>query len=43
VLQNGTPTGMGITIAGTGALCFAGRTMVIRWHGLPARGTAMPR
>lgn len=43
VLQNGTPAGMGITIAGTGALCFAGRTMVIRWHGLPARGTAMPR
>ncbi|GLU30385.1 Bcr/CflA family multidrug efflux MFS transporter [Trinickia caryophylli] len=42
-LQSGTPTGMGITIAGTGALCLVGRTLVKRWHGLPARGTAMPR
>jgi len=42
-LQNGTPTGMGITIAGAGAFCLAGRMLVIRWHGLPASGTAMPR
>ncbi|CAN7260634.1 Bcr/CflA family multidrug efflux MFS transporter [Trinickia sp. LjRoot230] len=42
-LQTGTPAGMGISIAVTGALCFAGRAMVIRWHALPARGTAMPR
>jgi MFS transporter, DHA1 family, multidrug resistance protein len=42
-LQDGTPRGMGITIAATGALCYVGRTIVLRWHALPARGTAMPR
>jgi MFS transporter, DHA1 family, multidrug resistance protein len=42
-LQDGTPKGMGITIAVTGALGYVGRAIVVRWHGLPARGTAMPR
>jgi DHA1 family bicyclomycin/chloramphenicol resistance-like MFS transporter len=42
-LNNGTPRALGITIAATGALCYVGRTMVVRWHALPARGTAVPR
>jgi MFS transporter, DHA1 family, multidrug resistance protein len=42
-LQDGTPKGMGITIAATGALCYVGRMIVVRWHGLPAHGTGMPR
>lgn len=42
-LQDGTPRALGITILVTGLLCFVGRVVVIRWHGLPARGTAMPR
>lgn len=42
-LQNGTPRAMGVTILVTGVLCYLGRTIVKRWHGLPARGTAMPR
>ncbi|HTI16366.1 MAG TPA: Bcr/CflA family multidrug efflux MFS transporter [Trinickia sp.] len=42
-LQDGTPRAMGLTIAATGGLCFIGRMVVLRWHALPARGTAMPR
>jgi DHA1 family bicyclomycin/chloramphenicol resistance-like MFS transporter len=37
VLSDGTPKGMGITIAVTGALCYVGRVLVVRWHRLPAR------
>jgi DHA1 family bicyclomycin/chloramphenicol resistance-like MFS transporter len=43
VLNNGTPRAMGITIGATGALCFIGRSLVVRWHGLPVRGTAVSR
>lgn len=43
VLQNGTPKGLGITILATGVLCYVGRTIVMRWHALPAHGTAVPR
>jgi MFS transporter, DHA1 family, multidrug resistance protein len=37
VLHDGTPRGMGIVIGLCGLLTFAGRTMVLRWHGRPAR------
>jgi DHA1 family bicyclomycin/chloramphenicol resistance-like MFS transporter len=42
-LHDGTPKGLGLTIAITGVLCYVGRTIVLRWYALPARGTAMPR
>ncbi|KAF1056065.1 MAG: hypothetical protein GAK41_00181 [Burkholderia gladioli] len=38
LLADGTPFGMGVTIAITGALCFVGRRLVLRWHGRPVRG-----
>ncbi|MBN3726428.1 Bcr/CflA family multidrug efflux MFS transporter [Burkholderia sp. Ac-20379] len=38
LLADGTPFGMGVTIAITGALCFVGRRFVLRWHGRPVRG-----
>jgi DHA1 family bicyclomycin/chloramphenicol resistance-like MFS transporter len=37
MLHDGTPKGMGIVIAVTGLLTFAGRTLVLRWHGTPVR------
>ncbi|MGF6757326.1 Bcr/CflA family multidrug efflux MFS transporter [Paraburkholderia sp. GAS42] len=36
--QGGTPKGMGVTIGVTGLLCFAGRWLVLRWHGRPLPG-----
>jgi MFS transporter, DHA1 family, multidrug resistance protein len=42
-LNNGTPRAMGITIFATGALCYLGRSLVMRWHGLPVPGTAVSR
>jgi DHA1 family bicyclomycin/chloramphenicol resistance-like MFS transporter len=35
--RDGTPMGMGATVAVTGALCFVGRVLVVRWHGWPVR------
>ncbi|HLX03516.1 MAG TPA: Bcr/CflA family multidrug efflux MFS transporter [Trinickia sp.] len=42
--HDGSPRGMGTTIAVTGALCFVGRVLVVRWHGWPVRtmGAAKP-
>jgi DHA1 family bicyclomycin/chloramphenicol resistance-like MFS transporter len=39
MLHDGTPKGMGIVIAVTGLLTFAGRTLVLRWHGTPVRAS----
>jgi DHA1 family bicyclomycin/chloramphenicol resistance-like MFS transporter len=37
MLHDGTPKGMGTVIAVTGVLTFAGRTLVLRWHGTPVK------
>jgi DHA1 family bicyclomycin/chloramphenicol resistance-like MFS transporter len=37
LFHDGTPNGMGIVIGVSGLLTFAGRTLVLRWHGKPAR------
>jgi DHA1 family bicyclomycin/chloramphenicol resistance-like MFS transporter len=36
--QGGTPKGMGATIGVAGLLCYAGRLLVMRWHGRPLPG-----
>ncbi|SMG02390.1 Bcr/CflA family multidrug efflux MFS transporter [Burkholderia singularis] len=36
-LSDGSPFAMGVTIGATGLLCFAGRVLVLRWHGRPVK------
>jgi DHA1 family bicyclomycin/chloramphenicol resistance-like MFS transporter len=43
LFRDGSPTGMGTTIAVTGALCFVGRIIVVRWHGWPVGTLASVR
>ncbi|MFC0397952.1 Bcr/CflA family multidrug efflux MFS transporter [Paraburkholderia rhizosphaerae] len=33
--RDGSPQGMGVTIAVCGVLCYVGRVLVVRWHGRP--------
>lgn len=33
-----SPVGMGVVVGVAGVLCFGGRFLVVRWHGMPARG-----
>ncbi len=33
--HDGSPRGMGVTIAVAGSLCYVGRVLVVRWHGRP--------
>jgi DHA1 family bicyclomycin/chloramphenicol resistance-like MFS transporter len=33
--RDGSPQGMGVTIAVCGVLCYVGRVLVARWHGRP--------
>ncbi|HTR11413.1 MAG TPA: Bcr/CflA family drug resistance efflux transporter, partial [Paraburkholderia sp.] len=35
-----SPLGMGVTIGVCGVLTWAGRAIVVKWHGTPAPGTA---
>jgi DHA1 family bicyclomycin/chloramphenicol resistance-like MFS transporter len=34
--RDGSPQGMGVTIAVCGLLCYAGRVLIVRWHQRPA-------
>lgn len=38
--HDGSPRGMGVTIAVAGSLCFVGRGLVLRWHSRAAVGAA---
>ena len=38
-LADGTPFAMGVTI-GVAGVCFAGRYLVLRWHGRPVKAGA---
>jgi DHA1 family bicyclomycin/chloramphenicol resistance-like MFS transporter len=40
--RDGSPQGMGVTIAVCGLLCYLGRVLIVRWHARPV-GTAQAR
>jgi MFS transporter, DHA1 family, multidrug resistance protein len=32
--QDGSPKGMGVVVGVAGVLCYAGRILVVKWHGM---------
>jgi DHA1 family bicyclomycin/chloramphenicol resistance-like MFS transporter len=36
IWQDGSPKGMGVTVGVAGLLCYLGRILVVRWHGIKA-------